>query len=341
MNLIFLGTDYRQSSIKELEQLVLSPDQIRKFILELPPDSPLKEIVILSTCNRIEFYVTASAVSSTVDWLQAYLADFLSVDITLTKTMIFKDGLDAISHLLKVTSGTESMVFGEGEILSQVKEAYSLAQSIPSTGAVLNKIFQSAIATGKRVRAETGIGRGSYSISSIAIESIRQEYRNYKDKSILVIGAGTMARRVVRKLFALGHEKIYVSNRSESKLDDLRDRYGASSISYSQWMSRLVSVNIALFATSAPNYLLSAQDIKNTGQLEMIIDLGLPRNVDPRINQHPIKRIALKELEKVACKTVSSRNHELPKIKYIIADEIAKLQQWLEFAQSPCLLNCA
>lgn len=188
-----LGTDFKSASLRMRDALYLDNERLLAFFKSLPGVAPLKEVVALSTCNRIEIYYVCDDHAKASSWLRDHLVKFHGVPRPhLDRAFKEYRCADAVRHLLQVVSGTESMVFGEHEILGQVRDAYHLCHRNKTTSSYLNRLFQHAVATGKKVRSLTGAGRGALSVGSIAVERIMELCDNLDKKDILVVGAGTM-----------------------------------------------------------------------------------------------------------------------------------------------------
>ncbi|MSR88488.1 MAG: glutamyl-tRNA reductase [Candidatus Margulisbacteria bacterium] len=330
-----LSADYQHTSLANLEKIYLSKDHIAHLLETLKPSESIKEIVMLSTCNRVEIYFVSNTLEEAAREIKIAISNFRGLDPKELETIFSEhnDPHDVLNHLFDVVSGLKSMVFGETEILGQVKAAYDISHQHGFTGATFNKLFQTAIATGKRVRHETDISKGAYSISSIAIEGIKSHIKDFKDKHILIVGAGTMALRAIKKLAALGHTKLSISNRGEDKLNRISKKYGIHIIPYEQWVSQLNTVDIVIMATGSEQYLLD----KTAKTPEMVVDLGVPRNVNPNVSENTgTQLLSLYNLQEIADKTIHKRKKALDKIAIILDEEKAKLCKWHEYKENAC-----
>ncbi len=321
----FVGTDYKRSHLDDLELVYFNKEAISEFS-SFPCD-----LVVLSTCNRTEFYFVSENPQVTARLLKQHISERKKVPMqTVERILQPAFGADAIEHLFHVVSGTESMVFGENEILTQVKDAYASSGAKES---LLNKLFQTAITVGKKVRKETQISRGSYSVTSIAIDGLRDMLPDFETRKMLIVGAGTMGMRAIKKLAALKHQSLYISNRSEDKLDRICEKYGLTHVPFNQLQNRIGEFDVALFATSSDHYLLGPSS-RLPG---VIVDLGLPRNVDPAVESPAVKLLTLEGLEKIAEKNIQNRMQEMPRINEIIAEEIDKFMRWYDYKRQICL----
>jgi len=333
MNIGFLGTNHKQITFKELEPIYIGKDGATEFLNQLPLDGPIKECVIVNTCNRLEFYFVADNNDQALLFLKQQIAAFKQVDVAmLSRLLTYKQGNEAIRHLFRVTSGLESMVLGENEILAQIKDHYYRSKDLSKTSAVLNKVFQTAVSIGKRVRTETAISRGAYSVSSIAIEAIRERHLDYFGKSILIHGMGTMGTRSLKKLHALGHPTITLCNRTFSKAEALAKTYNCKALPFENLTSKAKTFDIVLSAASLKEHCLSSAHFQDNSKTELIIDLGLPRNIDPAVTPNlNIPIITVEGLKDIATKNGQKRKAECSAAEIIIEEDFAKLMQWATY----------
>jgi glutamyl-tRNA reductase len=338
MALVFLGTDYRHIELAELEKFYIHYDAIQDFKSGFGPDCPIQEWVMLATCNRMEWYITGDNPHKAVDYMITQIASFRGVtpeSVRATFTVRYEH--KAMHHLFEVVAGIQSMVFGENEILSQVKTAQTVAQRHGISGPYLNKLFQLAITSGKRVRKETLIGRGSYSISSIAVDCMIQTHPDFKNARILIIGAGTMGLRSLKKLHALGQTHVSVCNRTEDKIDRLVAKYQIGHVPFANFETSITECDIVLAATSSETPILALRHIQNLTHPLLLIDLGVPRNLDTDLKQSPlVTLISIDGLKDIADKNLTTRKQELDKIMTILEEDMAQLDKWVTSKATYC-----
>ncbi|RAP29496.1 glutamyl-tRNA reductase [Candidatus Marinamargulisbacteria bacterium SCGC AG-414-C22] len=335
MNLGLVGIDHTKSQIQAFESIFLGKEEKNVFYTKIVDEAPVTELVILTTCNRIEFYFVAPDIQAGGQWIIETLAVQKNCDLALVQSLLsIYDTTETQQHLFEVACGVQSMVFGENEILTQVKNAYEHAYSKHKTGALLNKFFQTAIATGKRARTETQISRGAYSVSSIAIDAIRKKLFDYFEKSILIIGMGTMGSRCLKKLDALGHQNVTITNRTHERSLHLASQCNAIIEHYDDIYHKLHEYDIVISALSVKSKTIIPVHFKKAINKTLIIDLGLPRNVDPRVeNNDLISLINVDGLKIVASENVHKRKAELEKVMVIVDSEIANLNNWKKHRQ--------
>ncbi|RAP34780.1 glutamyl-tRNA reductase [Candidatus Marinamargulisbacteria bacterium SCGC AG-439-L15] len=331
MKIAVFGTNYRYAALNLLEKLYFDEARVKSFLEGLPKDSFIKDLIVLATCNRSEVYFLYDDYEAAKRDLLDYMVSFLGVSRSiLVETLYFKQEVSAIRHLYEVSAGVSSMVLGETEILSQVKESYSRCQRYRSVSAEMNKLFQSAIFVGKKVREETSISKGAYSISSIAIDAVCEHYGDFlTNRKILFVGAGTMTTRAVKKLKALGHQEIYVTNRSEARLTQVAGDYGLAFFPYDQLSEKWGDFDVIYFATSCNSFILKNSESTCFEKPVLLIDVGVPRNVDPKLSESSLVTIKnIDGLKDIADQTLEDRKKELPKIHAIIQDNIEQLRLW-------------
>lgn len=326
-----LQIDFKFADLSDIESVYIPKTMWPSFAKQVQEDSPLMEMVILATCNRFELYFVAQDQEQAYRWLLETISELKELDPNHIKTkMRLLQGTAALQHLFRVAAGMESMVFGEDEILSQIKSAYTDFQALGLTKALFNKIFQTAIAAGKRARHETEISRGSYSVSSIAVDAIRELRLDYFGASILIIGAGTIAMRALKKLHALGHPNITMCNRTDSKIVQLQQQFNIHALPFKSLSKSVATFDIVLIATAATDYLVTPDVFHDHSTTHLILDLCVPRNVDPDVATHPqVRLLTVDNLQKIADKNVNKRQKEHIKVTLILDDEMAKIDQWL------------
>ena len=329
MNIKLLGTSYLFTHIKDFESVYIDKHSVPEFLTSTQWKF-VKEIVILSTCNRFECYLVSDHLDDAQYELCFAISKFKSIPVDIVSSLMSSfDSIDPVEHLYKVASGIESMVFGENEILTQVKEAQKTAYDLSYSGSILNKVFQSAVATGKKVRTDTEISKGAYSVSSIAIEAIRERLYDYFDCKILIIGMGTMGIRALKKLYALGHPDITVTNRTYDRVRKLTKDYDINGLDYSEALGSLQDFDIVITATSSKTPILTRSNLNGVSIPKLIVDLGVPRNVDYESDDTFI--ITVRGLKDIADKNISKRKTSLIQVNQIITDELLKLKQWYDY----------
>src|SRR3954466_7089388 len=338
MKLFAAGISHKTAPVEIREQLAVKQSAIVDLAFVLKSFGHLDEIVLLSTCNRVEIYgITRQATAHIKSLLQLLCAEPRDLD----PHIYLYEGAAAARHLLRVTAGLDSMVLGESEITGQIKDAYEIARNAGLTGRVLNRLFQRAFQTTKEIRTRTGIGRGTVSITSTAVELIGKA--DLSRQSIMVLGAGEMAENCVRFLLKQGAESIFISNRSFDRALDLATRCGGEAVCFGYYLFEMRDVDVVIAATSSAETLLSRDDVKNLMKARrnrplLLIDLSVPRNIAPAASQlENVTLYNIDDLEALARQGAQARKRELAPCHQIVEAHVAALTEKLhtEEAQSP------
>lgn len=341
-----LGTDFRNSSVQMRDKLYLGKENIRGFLDAIPDDSPLHEIVAVCTCNRIEIFYVCDDHDIASDWLCRFLADYHNISQDRLKSVLTNYRCEeAIRHIFRVTSGVESMVFGEHEILGQVRNAYFLYFKEEKTSSYLNRLFQQAIATGKQVRNQTAAGQGALSIASIAVERIREVAGKLSDKRILVIGTGAMGSLAFKRLAALSPGKLGLSNRTDERAKLLCQNANAEQVPFGDIEKQLNNYDVVLLATASKSFILNTDKVTSIrAQHEnplLIVDLCAPRNAEPSIGLlKNVTLVCIDDLRKTAESRLLERRSELADIEKIIEQQVKEFTRWYRYkGKCECVRN--
>src|SRR6266480_3937327 len=319
MNLFAAGISHKTAPVELREQLAVKQSAIADHAFVLKCFGHLDEIVLLSTCNRVEIYgTTRQATGHIKSLLQLLCAEPGDLDPHI---YLYEDAA-AVRHLLRVAAGLDSMVLGETEITGQIKNAYEIARNAGLTGRVLNRLFQRAFQATKEIRTRTGIGRGTVSIKSTAVELIGKT--DLSQQSIMVLGAGEMAENCVRLLLKKGAQSIFISNRSFDRAFDLAIRYGAKAVCFGDCLFGMRDVDVVIAAISSPETLLNRADVENVmkarGQRPLLlIDLSVPRNIEAAVGDlDGVSLYNIDNLEALARAGLRNRERELATCHRII-----------------------
>jgi glutamyl-tRNA reductase len=330
MQIQVVGCNYQRTPIALRERLAFSDERARLALRALRQWFPELEVVLLSTCNRVEFYA-ASCMAQTPSrqrWAE-FLAQFHGIDVHRVAACLFElYHRDAVRHLLAVASSLDSMVIGEPQILAQVKEAYQRAVEVESAGSVLNTAFQTALKTAKLVARKTTIHQHRVSVPSVAIADFaRNIFARFDDKNTLVIGAGDMAEETLKYLRDEGVLRITVINRSRQRAEDLAKRWQGTVHSWERLLEAIAAADLVISTTGAPTTIVTLQDYLSVeSQREprplFILDLAVPRDFDQAIGQRPgVYLYSVDDLLEVSRRNQQQRERELPIAMQIIEEE--------------------
>src|SRR5215469_3707700 len=255
MKIFVAGLSYKTAPVELREKLAVHASRLHCHGCRLKIGANLSEVVLLSTCNRVEIYGVTSKINGNVHNIFQHLS--ASTDINLSPYIYVKEGSQAVRHLFSVAGGMDSMVIGETEITGQVKHAYQTAQQAKLTGRVLNRVFQTALQTAKEIRTQTQIGRGATSVGSVAVELAERIFdKNLSEKTVMIIGAGKMGEACVRHLSKKGARSVLVSNRSFERAENLAAEFGGRAIRFDDCFQAMVEADIVVSSTGSPTTVL-------------------------------------------------------------------------------------
>ena len=337
MQLIVLGLNHKTAPVDVRERFSISRESIRKGLLNLNEYESLNEAVVLSTCNRSELYAVVEDAQEDTGTLRQFLFDLTGNEEDIDEYLYCYEDEDCIRHLFNVASSLDSLVLGEGQILSQVKQAYALARDANSTSTILNTLFHRAIATGKRVRTETRIAYSAVSVSYAAVELARDIFGDLSKSNVLIFGAGKMAELTAQHLNSRGVKKIYVANRHKDKAQALAEYFGGEAVAFDRAFNEATDIDIVVTSTGAPHYVVKPWETqqlmtKRHGRPLVFIDIAVPRDVDPEVEEiKGVKLYNIDALEAVVDEHVEKRRHEARRAKKIVEEEIASLEDKFQY----------
>lgn len=295
----------------------------------------VEEIVLLSTCNRVEIY----AVLKEEEKVKDLLKEFVTLKIgrwedKFEKYFFIKSGLAAIEHIFAVPAGLISMVLGESQIVSQFKEAFETARRQKTLGKILDRLYQFALRTAKRVRSETDISKTPVSVSYIAVLLAKKVFGLLENTRVLVVGAGEMAELTATYLKE-EKARIFVTNRTFSRAVELAQRIGGNVIKWEEFKEFLKEVDIAIFSTAADRYLLTKEEAEKIFLKKesptVLIDISVPRNVDPEVGKiSNVFLFNIDHLRQIAEKNLKTRQREAEKGLLIVKEEAKKFLKELD-----------
>jgi glutamyl-tRNA reductase len=331
MKLQVVGCSHHTSSVQVRERLAFSPEQSQDALARLRTRYPDTEAVVLSTCNRVEVYLAAQKPERCPSHQEVaeFLADFHGLDPLEVFDQLFeRSGEDAVRHLFTVAASLDSMVVGEAQILSQVKQAYEQATSGDFTGPLTHSAFQTAIRVAKRVTRDTAIHHKRISIPSVAVADFaKQFFERFDDKKIVVIGAGEMGEETLRYLIDEGARQITVVNRSEERAAQLAQRFSGLTATWDSLYQQLVVGDIIVSTTGATEPIVSAAEFKKVIHQRnqrplLILDLAVPRDFEPAIaDLLGVYLYSIDDLRATCEANGRAREKDWPKAERIIDEE--------------------
>jgi glutamyl-tRNA reductase len=336
MKIVVVGLNHNTAPIDIRERLAFDSEQTLRALIELKNRVREAELVLLSTCNRVELYIACDRTEDAIAGETAnFLSEFHNVPLEDFQDFLYvHNDEDAVRHLLTVASSLDSMVVGEAQIIGQVKESYKIACAAKSTGKVLNRLFHCAFATSKKIHTTTSLSSGRVSVAGVAVELAMQLFAEISSAKVVVIGAGEMGELLVRHLLHVGCENITIVNRSLKRGQSVAKRYGIEAREWNELDDQLIGANIVIASAATQNYLFKKDSFKNIlvnrreGAL-LIIDIAVPRNFEPSVNEiENVYLYSVDELAMVAEQNRKAREEDITKCMQIICENVTEFIDW-------------
>ncbi|TVQ96001.1 MAG: glutamyl-tRNA reductase [Deltaproteobacteria bacterium] len=334
--LLLLGTSHRTAPVEAREQLAVPEGDVPALLDGLVGQSAIREAVLLSTCNRVELVVAGEEEEAMRASLLQHLERERGISLGWVERYAYAlEGEEAIRHLFRVASSLDSLIVGEPQIIGQVKAAWRVAQESGATAATLNRLFNHALRTAKRVRTETRIAENAVSISYAAVELAKKVFGRLDGKRILVIGAGKMGRLAARHLIEAGARDVDILNRSEERARGTAAEIGGQAFPLSSLGERLVHADIVISSTGSQSWVVTPELLGPAMERRrfrplFLIDIAVPRDIDPRcadLNNAYV--FDVDDLDRVVQDNLKQREYEANRAGTIIDDEVGALQRWM------------
>ncbi len=334
MQIVLVGVDHLSAPIALRERLVCSQPQVPQVLQAVRMVA--QECVLLSTCNRMEVYAVFSEREDGRIQLLQILSDVSAITLPELEAHSY-DCVDeqAVSHLYGVACGLYSLVPGESQIQRQVVEALEVAQSGDYAGPITSALFRGAVVAGKRARSETGISRNAASVSLVAVQLAKQLIPTLYEASVLLVGSGKMSELAAHHLCDNGAQRLIIINRTPMHAIDLAKRFGAIHRSFAELPASLLEADVVISSTTAPHALITHEMMREVmerraGRLLLLIDIALPRDVDPSVADLPgVYLYNLDDLETAVNEGIRLRHQEVEQVQEIIAQEVRVFERWL------------
>ena len=338
MNIAVVGLSHKTATVEVREKLSIPEDRMEAAIAQLMSYPSIEEAAILSTCNRLELYVVTSEAESGIREIMQFLSEFSQLPLQYLRRYLFiLLRQDAVTHLMRVASGLDSLVLGEGQILAQVKNTHRLAQQHNGAGRILNQLFKQSLSAGKRVRTETEIGTGAVSISSAAVELAQIKLQNLSDKHTTIIGAGKMSRLLVKHLISKGALKIAIVNRSRDRAAAMLKEFETSDAEFDirpldQMLDCVAISDLVFTSTASTEVILSRQKLDAIAQNHTgltLIDISVPRNISSDVKELPNTRaFNVDDLQAVVAGNQESRRQMAMQAEILLEGCVAEFDMW-------------
>jgi len=333
MKIFVAGLSYKTTPVEVREKLAVQRSRLQCSGCRLKLRGGLEEVVLLSTCNRVEIYGVSPWIHGRV---QQLFQELTNCDFDFTPHLYVKEGAEAAKHLFAVASGLDSLVIGETEITGQVKNAYQAAKDAGLVGKKMNRLFQAAFAVVKKIRTSTAIGRGATSVGSVAVELAEKVFdRDLSSKTVMILGAGKMGEACVKHLAKRGAQTVLVANRSPERAEKLAAEFGGRAVRIEESSSAMTEADILVSSTGSPEIVLKREDVEKIlparrNRPLVLVDIAVPRDIDPAVAELPnVFLYDIDDLEAVVRENTKNREQELSICHAIIQGRTAELMERL------------
>ena len=332
MNIGVVGVNHNLAPIN-VREAVSFTDTKKIEAINILLDSEIDEIVILSTCNRSEIYISGENIQQKVDEVANFYKDYFGVK-DIEQYLFKKTTLEAIQHLFDVTAGLDSLVVGEDQILGQVKDAHEFCMKLGATKKVFNKLFRDAVPTSKEIKTITKISQQPLSISYIGVKLLKEKMGTLEGKNALIVGLGKMNLLTLNHLEEENVKNIYIANRNIEKTKEIENKFdNIIPIEYSDRHKIIQekSIDIVISATSSPHLVIKYDDMPKLDKKIYIMDIALPRDIDTKLKElNYVELYDIDDLKEIHDKNDIKRNELAQKAQEIIKIKIDEFTEWLD-----------
>jgi len=348
MALLTLGINYKTAPVEIRERVSFTPENIEEALKSIQCDCEVDEIVILSTCNRTELYLSTQSEnpkSMLINWLANH-HNLLTDD--LEEYLYHYNEHETVSHVLQVASGIDSMILGEPQILGQIKEAYRLATQAGAVGTLLGRLFQFTFTVAKQVRTDTSIGSSPVSVAFTAVGLAKQIFGELDDYTVLLIGAGETIELAIRHLYDQGIGRVIVANRTVQRAHTLASQFDGYAISLTEIPAHLEEADIVISSTASREAVVSRQIVENALKKRkhrpiFMVDLAVPRDIEPTTGElSDVYLYTIDDLHNVVSENLESRKDAAKQAEEIIEVQVNQFLGWkksLEAVETICALR--
>ena len=331
MPLFVTGLSHKNAPVALREQLAVEEDKLRELLQDLQAGDVLREVVVLSTCNRVEIYGVADAPGEARALAFRSLCRHRGVDLGTVEPLLYTHlEADAVRHAFRVSASLDSMMIGEPQILGQVKDAFGLAQACETVGPQLHQLFSQAFSVAKRVRTETEIARHAVSVSFAAVELAKKIFDGLSGRAVLLLGAGKMSELAAKHLVEQGAFPIYVANRTWGRAQDLARALSGTAVPWDELSTALAAVDIVVTSTGASEPVITRAAVTRImhgrrGRPLFFIDIAVPRDVETGVDGlDDVYRYDIDDLKQVVDANLRERAREAHRAETLVEREVAK-----------------
>ena len=331
MALFVAGLSHKNAPVALREQLAVEEDKLRELLRDIQADGVLPEVVVLSTCNRVEVYGIAEAPGEARALAFRHLCRHRGLDLGAVEPILYTHlDADAVRHAFRVAASLDSMMIGEPQILGQVKDAFALAQACETVGPQLHTLFSQAFSVAKRVRTETEIARHAVSVSFAAVELAKKIFAGLARRAVLLVGAGKMSELAAKHLVEQGAFPVYVTNRTWARAQEMARALSGTAVPWDEMETALASVDIVVTSTGASEPVVRAAAVARVmqgrrGRPLFFIDIAVPRDVEPGVDAlDDVYRYDIDDLKQVVDANLRERGREAQRAETLVEREVGK-----------------
>jgi len=346
MRICHVGLNHRTAPVELRERAAVNEADIPALLQSLVAQKPIREAAVLSTCNRVEFTLVTHDPDASIALMHQWFAEASHMPLDVIIEHLYSHTSEtAVKHLFAVASGLDSLILGEPQILGQVKSAYEQALTAGTAGHILHRLYQATFAAAKRARTETEIGKQSVNISSCAVELAQRIFGDLTGKTVMLIGAGEMAELAARHLQGNGVQRILVANRTLDRARNLARDFNGHALALDELDKYLDAADIVISSTGANTYVLLPETVRaaaeKRGGLPMfLVDIAVPRDIDPRINEiDGVYLYDIDDLQQVVQGNREHREHEAEAANALLDEEAQSFLSWLKSLESVPLIR--
>ncbi|AYC29774.1 glutamyl-tRNA reductase [Paenisporosarcina cavernae] len=336
MHTIVVGVNFKTAPVEIRERLSFVEAELPDAMKELQKQKSILENVVVSTCNRTEIYAVVDQLHTGKYYIKKFLSEWFDLPMETFSAYLFQHEKDeAVRHLFQVTSGIDSMVLGETQILGQVKSSFLNGQKEGSTGTVFNELFKKSVTFAKKAHAETAIGENAVSVSYAAVELGKKIFGSLRNKHVVILGAGKMGELSIKNLQGSGAEKITVINRTFEKAQELATKFGGQAKHLSELQCTLLEADILISSTGSTEFVIDYELMQFVEKLRkgrpiFMVDIAVPRDLDPRIGElSNVFLYDIDDLQGIVEANLAERQRSAMEIEKMIESELTEFNEWV------------
>jgi glutamyl-tRNA reductase len=335
LDIVLMGLNHKTAPVELRECIAFSGEDAKRAIQSLHRQTHIQEVILFSTCNRVELLFVTDNKPRTISTAKDFIADFNKIPVEKFKDALYvHEGDEAVRHVFRVASSLDSMMIGEPQILGQIKQAYRLATEVKSSRVILNRLLHRTFFVAKRIRTETGIGDRAVSISFAAVELGRKIFGTLEGKTVLLVGAGEMAELAVEHLIRNKAGDIYVANRTFENGVELAKKFNGKAVRFEEITECLKFTDIIISSTGSPEFVITRDQIKSVIRIRrsrpiFFIDIAVPRDIDPAVNRLANSYVYdIDDLQGIVDENIEDRQQEAIKAERIVDEAVIRFREW-------------